>query len=76
MWAIDMAERKKQSVLIELSAKANQVIETHIRVINQNRQSLVETAAGSKELVSQIDYFKQINTQIEILLKSCEEIKL
>lgn len=76
MWAIDVAERCKQSVVIDLSAKSNQVISTHQRILDRNRQNLSETTAGSEELRAQINYFTDINRQIEILLKSCAEIKL
>ena len=76
IWAIDIADRCKQSVILSLSARSSQVYITYQRMLDQNRKTLSEISAGSEELTSQINYFKDINSRIEALLKSCSEIKL
>lgn len=76
LWAIDLADRCKQAVMINLTAQSSQVFVTYQRILDRNRQTLSEIISGSEELTSHIDYFKNINRQIETLLKSCSEIKL
>ena len=76
IWALDIADRCKQSVVISLSGKSSQVFVTYQRMLERNRRTLSEMSAGSEELTAQINYFKNINRQIEVLLKSCSEIKL
>ena len=76
IWAADIADRCKQSVVVSLSSKSSQVFVAYQRLLESNRNTLSELIAGSEELTSEIDYFYNINRQIETLLKTCNEIKL
>lgn len=76
IWAADLADRCRQSVFFTLSSRSSKIYVEYQRILNGNRQNLAEISDKSELLVEGINFITNINKKIEILLKSCAEIKL
>lgn len=76
IWATDLADRCRQSVIFTLSSRSSKIYVEYQRILNGNRRSLAEIAERSERLSNGMNFITNVNRKIEILLKSCSEIKL
>ena len=76
IWAVDLADRCRQSVALSLSSRSSQIFVTYKRILERNHQELDEISAESERLRFGIDYMNNMNMKIETLLKSCSGINL